>query len=81
MEQSNEEFLKYVADDDLQVPITRAKWISEKEFIIASTDGKLYHYALKLDDQQVLYLDMPTVLYEAEGCAIIWDIAVRRTQD
>ena len=80
VEQSSEEYLKYVADDDLQVAVTKAKWISEKEILIATTDGKLYHYVLKLDDQQALYLDTPTVLYEAEGSAAIWDIAVRRTQ-
>ena len=81
MVQSNEEFLKYVADDDLQVAITKAKWISEKELLVATTDGKLYHYTLKLDDQEILYLDTPVVFYEAEGSAAIWDIAVRRTQD
>ena len=50
LEQGSEEILKYISDDDLQVPITKAKWISEKEILIATTEGKLYHFTLKLDD-------------------------------
>ena len=50
LEQDGEENLKYIADDDLQIPITKAKWIAEKEILVATCDGKLYHYTLKLDD-------------------------------
>ena len=67
LQQSSEEHLKYVADDNIQEPITRAKWLSDTEILVATTHGKLHHYTLKLDDQQVLYLDMPTVLYSSEG--------------
>ena len=65
----------------MQGQITKAKWLADKELLVATTDGRLCHYTLKEDDQQALYLDLPAVLYQSEGQAAIWDIAVRHIKD
>ena len=63
LQQNNDEILQYVADDDFNEPITKAKWLSETEILVSTTGGKLHHCVLKLDDQEAYYLDMPSVLY------------------
>lgn len=50
LQENTEEILKYVYDLDLQEPITKAKWLSETEIIIATNEGKVYKTALKIDD-------------------------------
>jgi len=50
LQQNTEENLKYVFDLDMQEGITKAKWLSETEIIIATTEGKVYKTTLKVDD-------------------------------
>ena len=50
LQENTEEILKYVYDLDVQEPITKAKWLSETEIIIATNEGKVYKTALKIDD-------------------------------
>ena len=50
LQEKHDEILKYVYDIDLQESITKAKWLSETEIVIATTEGKLYKTTLKIDD-------------------------------
>ena len=36
------ELLQFVGEFDLQAPFTKAKWVSARELVIATTEGKLY---------------------------------------
>ena len=42
VESDENEPLQYVGEFDLQAPITKAKWVSARELVIATTEGKLY---------------------------------------
>ena len=42
--------LEYVGDFDLQLPITRATWVTPMELVVATTEGKLFKLLLKYDD-------------------------------
>ena len=42
VESDENELLQYVGEFELQSPITKAKWVSSRELIIATTEGKLY---------------------------------------
>ena len=42
VESGENELLQYVGEFDLQAPITKAKWVSVRELVIATTEGKLY---------------------------------------
>ena len=42
VESGENELLQFVGEFDLQAPITKAKWMSAKELVIATTEGKLY---------------------------------------
>ena len=42
VESVENEALQYVGEFDLQAPITKAKWVSAKELVIATTEGKLF---------------------------------------
>ena len=45
---------------------------------MATTEGKLFRFFIKLDDQKVPYLENPNAIYTAEGLAAIWDIAISK---
>ena len=62
----------------MQSPVTKAKWVSDKELVVGTTEGKLFRFFIKLDDQKVPYLENPNAIYTSEGLAAIWDIAISK---
>ena len=38
----DEDLLNYVADKQLDEPVTRAKWLTEKTILVTTTYGNLY---------------------------------------
>ena len=42
--------LNYVADKQLNEPLTKAKWLTDKTILVATTFGNLYALQLSKDD-------------------------------
>ena len=73
-EHEDEDYLNYVADQQLDEPLTRAKWLTEKTILVTTTFGNLYALQLSKDDQGVECLLRPKLLYTAEHAVAIWDL-------
>lgn len=77
------EFLQYLTEAILDqetghAPITKVRWFDESTLVASTKTGQILQLKMKLDSQQVPYLEKPTELWRCEHSAAIWDIVVFR---
>ena len=73
---ATDEILTYVADLCLDEPITKAKWLNDKTFLVATTMGNVYSVALEKDSQEAECLSKPKLVTSTEHGVAVWDLAV-----
>ena len=67
--------LTYVADVMLDEPLTKVRWLTNDRILASTTHGNVYQLKLDKDDQNVECLSKAKLVYSAEHCAAIWDMA------
>ena len=68
--------LSYVADYNIEEPLTRAKWLTPTCILATTTHGNLYSLELSKDSQNAECLSRPKLVYSTDHEVAIWDVAV-----
>ena len=68
--------LSYVADYDLEEPLTRVKWLTATCLVATTTHGNVYALEMSRDSQNIECLSRPKLVYSTAHEVAIWDLAV-----
>lgn len=69
--------ISYVADYNLNEPLTNVKWLSHSCLLATTIDGNLYSLELIKDSQNIdCFAPLPKIVYTTEHEVSIWDMAL-----
>ncbi len=66
-----EDMLRFNSELNVKQPITKAKWLTDNQILIATISGELLAVQIKIDSQKVPFLESPKVYYKTDST--IWD--------
>lgn len=65
--EDDEDILRFDSECDLRQPVTRAKWLSANEILVATTSGDLMLIKVGKDSQEIPFLEKPTVYFRTDS--------------
>lgn len=66
-EDEDEDILRFDSECDLRQPVTRAKWLSVTEILVATTSGDLMLIKVGQDSQEIPFLEKPKVYFRTDS--------------
>ena len=73
---TGEDRLSFVADSNIDEPLSKVKWINGKNLLAVTTYGNLYLLKLEKDAQSAEFVSRAKLLYKTEHEVAIWDFAM-----
>lgn len=73
---AGEDRLSFVAEAQIDEPLSKVKWLNDKTILASSTYGNLFQLKLEKDDQRAEFVSRPKLLFTTEHEVAIWDFTV-----